>query len=121
LAGYGCSMIVGLGIPIPILNEELAYFTGISDKNIYCPVVDYGFDYPNAVNRKICEISYAELKSGRIEIEGQSVQTSPLSSYSKAKEIAGILKSWISSGKFTLGEPQILLPSAPYKKVNYEV
>jgi uncharacterized protein (DUF39 family) len=116
ITGYGCSLMVGLGIPIPILNEDLAYFTGVSDRDIVCPIVDYGYDYPNAINRNLGEISYAELKSGTIEINGKIVPTSPLSSYPMAKRIAGILKDWISSGDFTLGIPQITIPTVPYKR-----
>ncbi len=116
ITGYGCSLMVGLGIPIPILNEDLAYFTGVSDRDIVCPVVDYGYDYPNAINRNLGETSYAELKSGTIEINGKIVPTSPLSSYPMAKRIAGILKEWISRGDFTLGIPQITIPTVPYKK-----
>ena len=32
LLGYGCSLAVGLGIPIPILNAEMARFTAVSDE-----------------------------------------------------------------------------------------
>jgi len=121
LAGYGCSLMVGIGIPIPIINEDLAYFTGISDSDIFCPVVDYGADYPNAINRSLMEVSYGELKSGKIEVMGKTVQTSPLSSYSKAVKIAKILKEWISKEKFTLGTPQIMLPTTPYNGIGNDI
>jgi uncharacterized protein (DUF39 family) len=116
ITGYGCSLMVGLGIPIPILNEDLAYFTGVSDRDIVCPIVDYGNDYPNAINRNLGEISYAELKSGKIEVNGKTVPSTPLSSYPMANKIAGILKEWIRNGDFTLGIPQIPLPTAPFEK-----
>lgn len=116
LTGYGCSLQVGLGIPIPILNEELAFFTGVSDRDIYCQVVDYGFDYPDSIGRTLAEVSYAELKTGRIEIMGKSIPSAPLSSYPMARTIAGILKDWIRSGEFTLGTPQIPLPTVPHGK-----
>ncbi len=116
LTGYGCSLQVGLGVPIPILNEELAFFTGISDRDIYCQVVDYGFDYPDSIGRTLAEISYAELKTGRIDLMGKNIPSAPLSSYPMARKIAGILKNWILSGDFSLGEPQIPLPSVPHGK-----
>ncbi len=47
LQGYGCSLAVGLGIPIPSLDEDMARFTGVSDRDIYTQVVDYGHDYTN--------------------------------------------------------------------------
>jgi len=114
LTGYGCSLMVGLGIPIPILNEELAYFTGISDRDIFCQVIDYGIDYPNGVARSLGEVSYAELKTGRVEIMGKSIPAAPLSSYPMARRIAGILKEWIASKGFTLGIPQVQMPTAPH-------
>jgi uncharacterized protein (DUF39 family) len=110
LQGYGCSLAVGLGIPIPILNEEIAGYTGISDEDIVTQIIDYGNDYPNGVSRSYGQVSYAELKSGFIKLNGQEVPTVPLSSLVKAREIADILKKKIAQGKFTLGEPQFMLP-----------
>lgn len=115
ITGYGCSMSVGLGVPIPILNEEMAKFTSVSDEEIWAPVVDYGSAYPADGGTPITHVSYGQLKSGAITVDGKEIHTSPLSSYSKALEIAGILKEWIESGKFLLGEPQDKLPSADFK------
>ena len=114
ITGYGCSLMVGVGIPIPILNEDMAYFTGVSDKDIFCPVVDYGNDYPNNTGNVLGEVSYAELKSGRIKVKNKTIPSAPLSSYPMAVKIANILKNWITKGQFTLGEPQITLPSVSY-------
>jgi len=110
LQGYGCSLAVGLGVPIPILNEEIAGYTGISDKDIVTQIIDYGNDYANGVARSYGQVSYAELKSGFIKLNGQEVPTVPLSSLVRAREIAEILKIKISRGKFYLGEPQFTLP-----------
>lgn len=114
LTGYGCSLNVGIGIPIPILNEEMAKFTSVSDDEILVPVVDYGSDYPEGTGGPLAHVTYGQLKSGEITVEGKTVTTSPLSSYSAAREIAGILKEWIASGNFSLGEPQETLPSVPF-------
>ncbi len=110
LQGYGCSLALGLGIPIPILNEEIAGHTGISDEDIVTQIIDYGHDYPNGISKSYGQVSYAELKSGFIKLNGQEVPTVPLSSLVKAREIAEILKKKISQGKFNLGEPQFTLP-----------
>lgn len=112
LLGYGCSLAVGLGIPIPILNEEMAQYTAISDDQLFTQIVDYGNDYPNGVPKSYGQVSYSELKSGCININGKKVSTVPLSSLVKAREIAETLKKWISQGKFLLGEPQFTLPSS---------
>jgi uncharacterized protein (DUF39 family) len=111
LLGYGCSLAVGMGIPIPILNEEIAQFTAISDEDIFTQIVDYGHDYPNGISKNYGQVSYAELKSGTIKLKGETIPTVPLSSVVKAREIAEILKKNISRGKFLLGEPQFTLPS----------
>jgi uncharacterized protein (DUF39 family) len=109
ILGYGCSLAVGLGIPIPILNEEMAMRTAISDEDIVTQVIDYGHDYPLGKSTCLTEVTYAQLRSGTIRIGGKDVQTAPLSSYVRAREIAEILKKWISEGRFVLGEPQELL------------
>ncbi len=110
--GYGVTLIVGLGIPIPILNEEMAKFTAIKDEDIYTQIVDYSHDYPNMISKSYGEVNYKQLKSGSITIDGKEVRTAPLSSYPKAKKIAETLKEWIDAGKFTLGEPTQPIPTA---------
>lgn len=110
--GYGCSLAVGVGIPIPILNEEIAWFTGVDDSDIQMPVKDYGHDYPNCLPRIIQHVTYEDLKSGEVEIMGKKVETVPMTSYPLSLEVANILKSWIEKGEFLLTEPVELLPSA---------
>jgi uncharacterized protein (DUF39 family) len=68
-------------------------------------------DYPKGLSKPLAEVSYEELRSGTIEVDGKKVITAPLSSYYKARQIANILKEWIEGGKFTLGEPQQILPT----------
>ena len=112
MQGYGCSLSVGLGIPIPILNEEMAAHTAISDEEFFTRIIDSGDDYGNGIAKNYGQVSYAELKSGFITYQGNKVPTVPLSSMVKAREIADILKQWIAKGEFQLGEPQFTLPSA---------
>jgi len=111
IQGYGCSLAVGLGVPIPILNEEIVQFAAISDDEIFTQIVDYGLDYPQGISKSYGKVSYGELKSGVIRVNGKEVPTVPLSSVVRAREIAQILKKWIQKGTFTLGEPQAFLPS----------
>ena len=112
IQGYGCSLAVGLGVPIPILDAQMARFTAVSDAEIFTQVVDYGNDYPRGKNNPLAKVSYAELKSGTITLDGRKIPTVPLSSTIKARRIAETLKQWIASGQFTLGEPQFTLPAA---------
>ncbi len=110
--GYGVSLAVGVGIPIPILDEEICRFTAVRDEEIFAPIVDYSNAYPNCIPETLGEVSYAELKSGKITVKGKEVPTVPLSSYPKAREIAGILKEWIRKGEFLLTEPVSPIPGA---------
>ncbi|GAB4273649.1 MAG: homocysteine biosynthesis protein [Deferrisomatales bacterium] len=114
LIGYGTSLMVGVGVPIPILNEELAWFTAVSNRELTCPVVDYGRDYPQGEGEPLAEVTYADLVAGAVEVRGKRVPASPLSSLPRAREIAGHLKEWIASGRFLLGEAQVPLPTAPW-------
>ncbi len=111
IRGYGCSLGVGLGIPIPILNEEMAQYTAISDKDLFTQIIDYSHDYPNQIAKSYGQVSYEELKSGSIILDKKEIPTTPLSSIVKAREIADTLKKWIEKGDFLLGEPQFNLPS----------
>ncbi len=110
ILGYGCSLTVGVGVPIPILSEEILQYTTVSDQDIIAPVVDYSDAFPQMKPDVLTEVSYAELKSGKIKVKGKDVPTASLSSYPRAVEIAGILKEWIQAGKFLLTEPVEPLP-----------
>ncbi len=112
MAGYGVTLMVGIGIPIPIIDEQMARFTAVKDKDIYAPVVDYGRDYPQGKNRILGEVSYAELKSGEIIVNKKKIKTASLSSYPKAVEIAETLKKWISKGEFFLTNPVAPIPGS---------
>jgi len=110
MLGYGCNLSVGIGIPIPILSEEILQYTTVADDDIFAPVVDYSQAFPQMKPDILGEVSYAQLKSGKITIRGKKVPTASLSSYPKAVEIANTLKEWILSGKFLLTEPVAPLP-----------
>ena len=111
LKGYGVSLRVGIGFPIPILNDRILKYTLVKDKDIYTNIIDYSYDYPQGTGNSLGKVSYAELRSGQITFRGKTIPTSSLSSYKKAKEIALLLKQWISKGEFTLGKPVELLPN----------
>jgi uncharacterized protein (DUF39 family) len=109
--GYGVTLAVGIGIPIPILDESTLSHTAVTDKDIVAQVVDYSEAYPNCVPGSLGEVSYAQLKSGSITVNGKKVPTAGLSSYARAREVAHILKDWIQQGSFFVGDPVEPLPS----------
>ena len=106
---YGTSLFVGVGIPIPILNEGLAKKTAISDKELLTDIIDYAV--PRRDRPKLRRVSYEELKSGFIEINGKKVKCSSLSSLFYARKVAEELKEWIQDGKFLLNPPAETLPT----------
>ncbi|RPI75157.1 MAG: hypothetical protein EHM45_15580 [Desulfobacteraceae bacterium] len=109
--GYGVSLSLAVGVPIPILDEEMMEFVSVSDADIKAPVVDYGTFYPTGAGEtKLAEVTYAELKSGSIEVRGKKIPTGCFSSYSKAREVAGLLKQQIQQGQFFLTQAVAALP-----------
>jgi len=109
--GYGVTLTVGIGVPIPILNEEILQYTMVKDEEIWAQVIDYGDAYPQCIPGSLGEVNYNQLKSGKILVQGKEITTSGLSSYLKAKEVAQVLKEWIEAGKFFLTNPVETIPS----------
>jgi CBS domain-containing protein len=107
--GYGTSLFLGVGIPIPLLNERIAEKAAIPEEQLITEIVDYGT--PRRERPVVKKVSYAELRSGAVEIGGKEVPVSPLSSFKLAREIAGRLKEWISKGQFYLSPPVERLPN----------
>ena len=109
--GYGVTLTIGIGVPIPILDEEILRYTMVRDEDILAQVVDYSEAYPQLIPGSLGEVNYRQLKSGKITVKEKEIPTSGLSSYLKAREIAQTLKEWIEAGKFLLTKPVETLPS----------
>ena len=111
---YGVTLFVGIGIPIPILDEDMLMHTAVKNSEIFTNIIDYSvFSGPRPVLRKV---SYEELRSGSVELNGKVVPTAPMSSLKKAREIAELLKHQISEGLFLVSQPVASLPAQ--NKVN---
>ena len=93
---YGVSFFVGIGIPIPVLNSEIAKFVSIKNKDIFTNVVDYG----NELHPSLGKVNYEELRSGEVFFLGKKIKTAPLSSLFMARKIANVLKKRNREGKF---------------------
>jgi uncharacterized protein (DUF39 family)/CBS domain-containing protein len=106
---YGTSLYVGIGVPIPLLNEGLAKKTALRDEEIFTDIVDYGV--PRRARPKLGKVDYATLKSGEVTIKGRKIKVSSLSSLKTARKIADTLKSWIENGSFYLSAPVETLPT----------
>ena len=110
MQGYGVSLAVGIGVPIPIIDEEMVNSVCVRDEEIFTQIIDYSHDYPDGKSNSLGQVNYEQLKSGLINIKGKTVPTAGLSSYYKAKQICQILKENILKGDFSLTEPVHPLP-----------
>ena len=108
--GYGTTLAVSIGVPIPILDEEMAAFTSVRDEDLWTKIIDYSHDYPQGTGKVLGEVNYAELKSGKMVFKNKEIPTGGLSSYLKAREVAETLKKWLLKGNFLLTEPVAPLP-----------
>jgi CBS domain-containing protein len=106
--GYGVTMYVGIGVPIPILDADMARFTAVRDEEITTEILDFGV--PRRNRPVIRKVSYAELKSGKVEINGEEVRVSSLSSQYIAEKITRELKKMIEKGEFFLTQPVERIP-----------
>lgn len=106
---YGITLYVGIGIPIPILNEEILKGVCVKNSEIFTNIIDYSVS--DGARPVIKTVSYQDLQSGYVEIEGKSVRTSSLSSLKMAREIADVLKERISNGVFELTNSISKLPT----------
>ena len=109
--GYGVSLALGVGIPVPVLNEKILRRTCVRDRDIEAPVIDYSHDYGEKTGRVLRHVNYAELRAGEIEVEGRKVAVGSLSSYHTALEIANLLADEVRRGDFLLAEPFERLPA----------
>ncbi len=115
--GYGVTLSVAVGVPIPILDEQMVRYVSVSDEEISAPVVDYSRFYPYGEGQSpLCSVTYAQLKSGQITVKGKKVPTGSFSSYARAREVAGHLKDLICKGEFLLARAQAPLPGAVIEK-----
>jgi uncharacterized protein (DUF39 family) len=116
LVGYGVSLALGVGVPIPVLDEAVLARTTVRDRDILAPVIDYSSDYPHRTGKVLARLSYEQLKRGEVSLLGKTVEVGSLSSYAMAREIAHLLADEIRSGSFLLSRPSALLPRAQSMK-----
>jgi uncharacterized protein (DUF39 family) len=110
LKGYGASLALGVGIPIPILDKEVLRHCTVRDSEIFAEVIDYSSTYPERGGDIVGRVSYADLRCGEVELAGKTVVTGSMSSYSKALKISELLKEEIKRGEFLLSKPIRNLP-----------
>jgi uncharacterized protein (DUF39 family) len=103
---YGVSLFVGIGIPIPVLDEDMALRLMIRNEQITTRILDYGDpDHP-----ELGRTNYGALMSGEIELNNKKIRTTSLSSIYQARKIADLLKKQVSEGSFLLSEAVEMFP-----------
>ena len=105
---YGPSLMLGVGVPLPVLNEEVVVSCAVQDQDLVAPIMD--FSIPRRARPTFGLVSYAQLKSGRITVDGKPVRVAPLASLFLSRQVANELKQWIEAGTFTLTEPVAPIP-----------
>ncbi|MDO9108045.1 MAG: homocysteine biosynthesis protein, partial [Coriobacteriia bacterium] len=105
---YGVSSFIGIGVPIPVLDDEIAETLALTDADLTATIFDYGVQRRSRPS--LGTVTYAELRSGQIEIDGKQIPTGPISSLPKARRVAEELKTWITEHRFTLAPPLHPLP-----------
>ena len=106
---YGPSIMLGVGVPIPVTTEKVIANCAVIDRNIVAPVID--FSIPRRVRPTFGLVSYEQLQKGHVTIDARSVRVAPLASKYRSLKVAQELKEWIEAGKFTLTEPVAPLPN----------
>jgi len=104
---YGVSLFVGIGIPIPVLNTEIAKRVSVNNSQIETSVLDYG----TVGTPKLAQVTYEELQTGTIKVKGKKIRTAPVASLSKARKIADELKRWLLNGEFEVTRPVQMFPA----------
>ena len=108
---YGISLSVGVGIPIPVLDEDVARAVSVTNADIETSLFDYSV--PSRNRPSLGVYNYEQLRSGSITFKGRTLRTAPMSSLPKARQIAGRLKEWITAGCFEVSRPVAPLPKQP--------
>ena len=103
LKSFGPVLYIGIGIPVPVLNEEIAHSLSITDDKIHTTIVD--FSIPRRTKPIFGQCSYSELRTSTILINNKPTLSAPLSSMSGAIEIAGLIRNEIQNKTFYLSEP----------------
>lgn len=106
--GYGVSLFVGIGVPLPVIDEDMMADIAVPNEHLYTYVYDYSVSERS--RKTLRRVSYAELRSGQVEIDGKKIRTAPLSSLFKARKIASELKDKIITGDFVMTQAVSSLP-----------
>lgn len=102
--GYGVSLSLGIGLAIPVLDEDMARALSVRNHQISTRVVDY------ASGEVVGRIDYGQLMGQRVEFMGRRIPSRTLSDRRGAQLICQELKTMVLAGRFPLHAPVRPLP-----------
>lgn len=102
LPSYGPVLYVGIGVPVPVTDIEMAKYLSVNDTDIDTTIVD--FSIPRRTKPTFGKCKYSELRTSTVIINKKPTLSAPLSSMAGAVEICNSLKEEIISGRFLLSE-----------------
>jgi uncharacterized protein (DUF39 family) len=105
----GSALLVPIAAPVALIDGATALQAAIADGQLEAPVLD--LSVPRRLKPGFGAVSYAALRSGRIEVEGQGLRTAPSHSPRLAEAIARELVRRLEEDAFPLRLP--VLPLSP--------
>lgn len=103
LKSFGPVLYIGVGVPIPVLNDEIAENLTITDDKINTTIVD--FSIPRRTKPTFGQCTYEELRTSTVIINNKPTLVAPLASMAWAIDMCNVLKDSILKKQFLLSEP----------------
>ncbi|MEI8251406.1 MAG: homocysteine biosynthesis protein [Synechococcus sp. ELA057] len=109
--GHGSALLVGIAAPVPLIDGLTAQQAAADDDALEAPVLDLSI--PRRLRPGFGSANYANLKSGRISVQGRVLRAAPAHSPRLAQEIAEELAERLRSDRFPLRLPLVPLSPKP--------
>ncbi|MEB3200980.1 MAG: homocysteine biosynthesis protein [Synechococcaceae cyanobacterium] len=109
--GHGSALLVGVAAPIPLLDATVALQASIGDEALEAPVLD--LSVPRRIKPSLGVVSYGQLHTGFLELEGRRLPAAPAHSPRLAASIAAELISRLEQDRFPLRLPPLPLSQRP--------
>jgi uncharacterized protein (DUF39 family) len=109
--GHGTGLLVAIAAPVPLLNLTEAAWAATGPEALQAPVLDLAI--PRRVRPALGQVSYAELLTGRVEVQGRRLRCAPAHSPRLATSITERLISLLRAGDFPLRLPALPLGDRP--------
>ena len=111
LDGGGSGLLVAIAAPVPLINAAVAQQAAAGDAELQAPVLDFAI--PRRVRPSFGTVSYAQLHTGELSLEGRRLTCAPGHSPRLAAAIAEELVERLQQGRFPLRLPVQPLPARP--------